>query len=128
MGEERAITTLLWERDQHVVLQSIAMEIDRKLAQNGGKALVWSLSEKKRGRSVEQNSKMWAMISHINNDQGWGISDTNAKNLLTAECFGSKVVNGHEVYISTSKMTVEQMSRFIEWMERYGAENGIAML
>ena len=79
-------------------------------------------------RSTEQNAKMWAMIRHINSDQGWGISDTNAKNILTAECFGSRVVNGHEVYASTSSMDVGQLSTFIDWLERYGAENGIAFL
>ena len=128
MGEQHKITQMQWETDQSVMVQSLTLSIDRWIAANPGKVLDLSLSEHKRNRTTVQNSKIWAMIRHINRNQCWGVSDENAKNILTAECFGSKEVNGHEVYCSTSQLTVEQMSKFIEWMERYSAENGIPML
>ena len=117
-----------WDNDHTAVMDTLEDMIDGKVAAHHGKNIrVWAeLWQNK--RSGDQNDKMQAMIRHINHNQGWGLSQTNAKNIITAECFGSKVVNGHEVYCSTSKLNTQQMSTLIEWMQRYCDENGIPLL
>lgn len=126
MGEERTITQVMWQQDQPVVLQSIAMEVDRKLAQNGGQPLTWGLSEKQSRRSLDANRYFWVMAEQIGRDLG---SDDKqlTHDFLLDECFGKHYgeLGGKQVRRRprTSQFTVKQMSKFISWCLEWADAN-----
>ncbi|QHJ85810.1 MAG: hypothetical protein [Bacteriophage sp.] len=89
-------------------------------------------------RTLEQNSKMWAMLNDLSNQKQWvvngllqKITPTDWKDLLTAclrqEMRVAEGINGGVVLLGrrTSRMTVKEMSDLIELMHSFGAENGI---
>lgn len=89
-------------------------------------------------RTLEQNSRMWAMLTDIAEQLPWSvdgklvyISKEDWKDLLTAALDGEMRVaagiNGGIVLLgrSTRKMTIQQMSDLIEMMQAFGAERGI---
>lgn len=127
-GIKQKVTQDQWENEREWVVDTLDSTMGVQFRLNNGHPVDVIVEHHKAKRSLEQNDKMQAMIRHINKNQGWGISQTNAKNIITAECFGSKVVNGHEIYCSTSELSTQQMSRLIEWMQRYCDENGIPTL
>ena len=131
MGEQHTITQMRWEQDQAVVLQSISMEIDRKLAQHPGEALAWSLSKLERHRTNAQNDFMWPMIRQIAN--AVGASEQSMKMELLSEVYGVKLENRngkeYKLYPQTSKFTVKQMHHFIERSMAYASTvHGVSVM
>lgn len=84
-------------------------------------------------RSLEQNARMWAMLTEISQQVNWygnQLSPEEWKCVLTAALKKQKVVPGLDggfvvIGSSTSKMGVREMNELMELMEAFGAEQGV---
>lgn len=85
-------------------------------------------------RNLEQNAKMWAMLSDIEKQCTWHGLKLNSeewKDLLSAGLVQSKVVpnlegNGFVILGQrTSKLTKSQFAALIELLYAFGAERGV---
>ena len=86
-------------------------------------------------RTLEQNAKLWAMLTDISRQVNWHgqkLAQEDWKHIFSAALNQQRVVpnldnNGFVVLgQSTSKMTVSQMTEMIELMNAFGAQNGVA--
>lgn len=92
---------------------------------------VFELKEPK--RSVEQNSRMWAMLRDISDQVDWygqKLADHEWKDVLSAALKKQKAVPGIDggfvvLGARTSKMTIRQMTELMDLMEAFGAERGV---
>lgn len=95
------------------------------------KDAVVTIKEKK--RTLEQNDKMWAMLSDVSISKPNGWLKTPARwKLVFMEALGHPTeyetgLNGNPFPIghSSSKLTVSQMSDLIEFMYAWGSENDV---
>ena len=84
-------------------------------------------------RSVEQNSRMWAMLRDISDQVDWygqKLPDYEWKDVLSAALKKQKVVPGLDggfvvIGARTSKMSIKQMTELMDLMEAFGAERGV---
>jgi len=84
-------------------------------------------------RTLEQNARMWAMLSDIAKQVAWYDVYYPAdcwKDLFSAALNGQRTAPGLEGGIvsfgdRTSKMTKEEMSDLIEYMTSWGVEKGV---
>lgn len=89
-------------------------------------------------RTLEQNAKMWAMLTDIAEQIDWVVDGRQQKlepeewkDILTAglkqELRVAQGISGGVVLLGqrTRKMTVKQMSDLIELMNAFGAERGV---
>lgn len=89
-------------------------------------------------RTLDQNAKMWAMLTDIANQIEWVVDGRlqklepeEWKDILTAglkqELRVAQGIAGGMVLLGqrTRKMTVKQMSELIELMNAFGAERGV---
>lgn len=90
-------------------------------------------------RSLEQNAKLHALIGDIAKEVIWANKEQSVetwKRLLTAAWLRARgepvemlpSIDGHGVDIvfrPTSKLTVEEMSEFIEYVQAWAVEQGI---
>lgn len=85
-------------------------------------------------RSIDQNSKLWAILGDISNQVEWHgrkLSSESWKHIFTAALIKQEVVpnlagDGFVVLgQSTSKMTVAQMRDLIELIQAFGAERNV---
>lgn len=89
-------------------------------------------------RTLDQNAKMWAMLTDIANQIEWvadgrlqKLEPEEWKDILTAglkqELRVAQGISGGIVLLGqrTRKMTVKQMSELIELMSAFGAERGV---
>lgn len=89
-------------------------------------------------RTLDQNAKMWAMLTDIANQIEWVVDGRlqklepeEWKDILTAglkqELRVAQGISGGIVLLGqrTRKMTVKQMSELIELMSAFGAERGV---
>ena len=91
------------------------------------------LEVKPQTRSLEQNSRLWAMLTDISEQVEWygrKLSPDDWKNVFTASLKKQDVVPG--LYggfvvlgVSTSKMTKAEMSDLQTLMEAFGVEKGV---
>jgi hypothetical protein len=97
-----------------------------------GKLVALTIAE--RTRSLEQNAKMWAMLTDIADQVVWHglkLSPDDWKDMLTASLKKARSVpniegNGFVILgLHTSAMTVSEMSDLISLMEAFGAEKGV---
>ena len=88
----------------------------------------------KKNRTLEQNSKMWAMLAEVSIQVTWHgrkLTPENWKDIFTASLKKMDVVpnlDGDGFVVlgqSTSKMTVGQLADLITLIEAFGAENGV---
>lgn len=88
----------------------------------------------KKSRTLEQNSKMWAMLTDVSRQVVWHgrkLTPENWKDIFTASLKKMDVVpnlDGDGFVIlgqSTSKMTIAQLADLITLIEAFGAENGV---
>ena len=124
-GIKQRVTKDQWADGIDNVLDTLDSTVNIMFELSKGYPIEISVDIAKNRRSSEQNALMWTLVRQINRNQCWGVTDENAKNILTAEAFGSKQVNGHEVYVSTSSLKAEQMSKLIDWLKWYCDDNGI---
>jgi len=88
---------------------------------------------KKETRSLEQNSRLWAMLTDISKQLDWygrKLTEEEWKHVFTAALTKQDVVpgiNGGFVVLgkSTSKMTKSEMSDLQTLMEAFGVERGV---
>lgn len=91
------------------------------------------MTTKEAGRTLEQNAKMWAMLTDISSQVDWygkKLSTDDWKHVFTAALSGQNVVpgiNGGFVVLGkpTSKMTKREKSDLIMLMEAFGAERDV---
>lgn len=94
----------------------------------------YQIEAKPMTRTLEQNAKLWAMLTDVSQQVNWHgqkLSQEDWKNVFSAALNQQRVVpnldsNGFVVLgQSTSRMTVSQMSEMIELMHAFGAQNGV---
>lgn len=84
-------------------------------------------------RSIEQNAKMWAMLSEVSDQVDWygnKLTPEEWKDVFSASIKKQKVVPGIDSGFvvcgqRTSKMSVQEMADLITLMEAFGAEQGV---
>ena len=88
---------------------------------------------KPKTRSLEQNSRMWAMLTDISRQVEWygkRLTPEAWKCVFSASLKKQDVVPGlHGDFVvigeSTSRMTVREMTDLIDLMSAFGAEHGV---
>ena len=91
------------------------------------------LEVKPQTRSLEQNSRLWALLTDISEQVEWygrKLSPDDWKNVFTASLKKQDVVPGLDggfvvLGVSTSKMTKAEMSDLQTLMEAFGVEKGV---
>lgn len=86
-----------------------------------------------RSRSVEQNSRMWAMLADVSQQVDWygsKLAPEEWKDVFTAALKRQKVVPGLDggfvaIGTRTSEMTGAEMSELMELMAAFGAERSV---
>lgn len=87
-------------------------------------------------RSIDQNSKLWAILGDISSQVEWHgrkLSSESWKHIFTAALIKQEVVpnlTGDGFVVlgqSTSKMTVAQMRDLIELIHAFGAERNVRL-
>lgn len=84
-------------------------------------------------RSLEQNARLWAMLTDVSNQVDWygqTLAPEEWKCVLTAAMKKQKVVPGIDggfvvVGARTSKMGVREMGELMELIEAFGAQQGV---
>ena len=84
-------------------------------------------------RSLEQNARLWAMLTDISNQVNWygrKLTPHDWKHVFTASLKKQDVVPGLDggfvvLGMSTSKMTKAEMCDLQTLMEAFGAEQGV---
>lgn len=84
-------------------------------------------------RTLEQNAKLWSMLSEISNQVEWygkKLSEESWKDIFSAVLRKQEVVPGIDggfvvLGQSTRKMTIAEMSDMIELIHAFGAERDI---
>ncbi|UYZ83181.1 recombination protein NinB [Entomomonas sp. E2T0] len=115
---------------------SMAYLFAQKLAEHDAVQLIVRPAKSK--RTLEQNAKMWAMLTDIANQKQWvinGVLQTikpaEWKDILNAaldqEMKVTQGINGGMVFLGkrTSQMSVKEMTDLIELMHAFGAEHNI---
>jgi hypothetical protein len=90
-------------------------------------------SVKPQTRSLEQNARLWAMLTDISNQVDWygrKLSPENWKHVFTAALKKQDVVPGLDggfvvLGQSTSQMTKSEMAELQTLMEAFGADKGV---
>ena len=93
----------------------------------------WVLSIKPETRSLQQNARLWAMLTDISQQVDWygrKLTPENWKHVFSAALKKQDVVPGLDggfvvLGLSTSKMTVGEMADLQTLMEAFGAEKGV---
>lgn len=127
----KQITVELFNRQQaHAILKSTVYPY---LAENlqAGNRLVMTVRHST--RSLEQNSRLWAMLTDVSRQVDWHgrkLTPEDWKNIFSAALYQQDAVpgiNGGFVVLgrSTSKMTVAEMCDLQTLMEAFGAEHGV---
>lgn len=85
-------------------------------------------------RSLEQNNRLWAILTDISNQVEWygqKLSPEDYKDMLTASLRKARVVPGIDpgsfvvMGLRTSKMTKAELSDLMTLAEAFGAERGV---
>jgi hypothetical protein len=87
-------------------------------------------------RSLEQNARMWAMLTEISKQVDWygkKLTPDAWKCVFSASLKKQDVVPGlHGDFVvigqSTSQMTIREMGDMMELMSAFGAERGVRFL
>ena len=93
----------------------------------------WVLTIRPETRSLQQNARLWAMLTDISQQVDWygrKLSPENWKHVFSAALKKQDVVPGLDggfvvLGLSTSKMTVGEMADLQTLMEAFGAEKGV---
>lgn len=93
----------------------------------------WVLSIKPETRSLQQNARLWAMLTDISQQVDWygrKLTPENWKHIFSAALKKQDVVPGLDggfvvLGLSTSKMTVGEMADLQTLIEAFGAERGV---
>lgn len=120
---------LLNAQQGHAALMGLWLEAKSHLM--AGRRMVIELKEAT--RSLEQNSRMWAMLTDVSKQVDWygrKLTPEEWKHVFSASLKKQDVVPGLDggfvvLGLSTSKMSVREMGELMELMEAFGAERGV---
>ena len=84
-------------------------------------------------RSVEQNARLWALLTDVSNQVNWygnKLTPEEWKDVFTASLKRHKTVPGIDggfvvLGMRTSKMSVREMGELMELIEAFGANHGV---
>lgn len=93
----------------------------------------WVVEIKPRTRSLEQNSRLWAILTDVSNQVVWHgrkLTQEEWKHVFTASLKRQDVVPGLDggfvaLGLSTSKMTKKELSDLMELISAFGVEQGV---
>ena len=99
-----------------------------RLAPNG-----YVVEVKQPTRSLQQNARLWAMLTDISRDVDWygqHLTQDEWKDVLTAALKKQKVVPGIDggfvvIGARTSKMTKAELSELMDLADAFGTERGV---
>lgn len=78
-------------------------------------------------RSLQQNKYLHVLFALFGIEFGYTIDE--AKTLLKRECnFMSYEKNGKKFLRHTSQMQTDELTKFIDWIRTYSAQNGLYLL
>ena len=89
---------------------------------------------KENTRSLEQNARLWAMLSDVSRQVDWygkKLSAEDWKCVFTASLRNTRVVPTIDgdgfvpLGMSTSKMSIKEMTALMELIEAFGAQRGV---
>lgn len=120
---------LLNAQQGHAALMGLWHEAKAHLM--AGRRMVVELKEAT--RSLEQNSRMWAMLTDVSKQVDWygrKLTPEEWKHVFSASLKKQDVVPGLDggfvvLGLSTSKMTIREMGELMELMEAFGAQRGV---
>jgi ABC-type cobalamin transport system ATPase subunit len=127
----KSVTVDLFNRQQaHAILKS---QVYPYLAQHLQDGRRFVLTVKHRTRSIEQNSRLWAMLTDVSEQVEWygrKLTPEDWKHVFSAALHHQDAVpgiNGGFVVLgrSTSKMTVAEMCELQTLIEAFGADKGV---
>lgn len=90
---------------------------------------------KEPSRSLEQNARMWAMLADVSAQVNWygkKLTAEDWKTVFTASLRNTRVVPTIDgdgfvpLGMSTSKMSVKEMTALIDLIDAFGAQHGVA--
>lgn len=92
-----------------------------------------TVEAKRPTRSTEQNRRMWAMLGEVSEQVTWHgqkLSPQDWKDMATAALKRQRVVPGIDggfvvLGTSTSRMTVAEMTELMDFLEAFGAQQGV---
>ena len=127
---ERITVTLYNAQQGHQALTQVWMECLKPMLMAGHRMV---LKAQKETRSLEQNARLWAMLTAISEQVDWygqKLSAEDWKHIFTAALKKTRAVPGIDGGVvvlgqSTSKMTKAEMSELQTLMEAFGAERGV---
>lgn len=129
MSERLAVR--MWEPVQaHRAIQATVWPQLKAMLMAGHRMVV---EVKPETRSLEQNARLWAMLTEISQQVDWygnRLTPEEWKDVFSAAMKRAKVVPGLDGGFvvcgqSTSKMTRTEMSEMQSLMEAFGAERGV---
>lgn len=96
-----------------------------------GKRVTLSVAEEK--RSTPQNRLLWSRLGELSRQVNWHgqkLTDAEWKDVCSAALRRQKVVPGIEggfvvLGSSTSRMTVSEMTEMLDFIEAFGAQQGV---
>ena len=126
----RAIYRCYEPAQAHKVLTSVVWPEVKAQTMAGRRMVVEVRAET---RSLEQNSRLWAMLADISKQVEWyghRLTPDEWKDVFSASLKRTKVVPGLDGGFvvcgqSTSKMTIAEMCELQELMEAFGAQKGV---
>ena len=120
---------LLNAQQGHVALMSVWREAKAHLM--AGRRMVVEIKDAT--RSLEQNSRLWAMLADVSRQVDWygrKLTPEEWKHVFSASLKKQDVVPGLDggfvvLGLSTSKMTIREMGELMELIEAFGAEKSV---
>jgi hypothetical protein len=125
------ITLALWNPQQgHTSLMLAWSDCIKPMLTAGHKM---TLEARKQTRSTEQNRRLWAMLGDVSDQVVWHgrkLTSEEWKHVFSASLKRQDVVPGLDggfvvLGLSTSKMTVSEMSDLQTLIEAFGAQQGV---
>jgi len=121
--------TLYNAQQAHTILRGVYEHL-KPLLMTGAR---YTVEVKEATRSNEQNSRMWAMLGDVSKQVVWHgrkLTPEEWKHVFSASLKRQDVVPGLDgsfvvLGLSTSKMTVREMSDLMELIQAFGAQRGV---
>ena len=114
------------------LINATARQLAASYCLHGPDGLVVTFKEA--SRSLEQNARMWAMLSDVSEQVEWygkKLTSEDWKTVFTASLRNTRVVPTIDgdgfvpLGMSTSKMTVKEMTALIDLIEAFGAQHNV---
>ena len=121
---------------RHIITLSRKEETERALRWISQAPRGTRIEFKPPARSLDQNAKMWAMLTDISRQVDWygeRLSPDDWKAVFTASLRKARVVPGLDgtgfvvLGLRTSDMTKDEMSNLIELITAFAAERGVTL-